>query len=106
MARAAWFQLTDRREQFSPRAGSVRLLPLKEVIPMKKIGVATMIAGGVVGAVVGLAAPAAGATSGQTPAGISSVTISADRHRGWIWIYPIQPHVYVPHVSTEVHQSR
>nr|WP_101952825.1 hypothetical protein [Mycobacterium sp. 3519A] len=73
---------------------------------MKKFGVATMIASGVVGALVGLAAPAAAATSDQAPAGISSVTIAADHHGGWIWIFPIQPHVYVPHVSTEVHQSR
>lgn len=72
---------------------------------MKKFGVATMIASGVVGAVVGLSAPAAAATSDQTPAGISSVTIAADHHRNWIWIFPIQPRVYVPHVSTEVHQS-
>lgn len=73
---------------------------------MKKFGAATMIASGVVGAVMGLAAPAAAATSDQTPASVSSVSIAADHHRNWIWIFPIQPRVHVPHVSTEVHQSR
>jgi hypothetical protein len=84
----------------------VRELHTKEVILMKKFGLATLIAGGFTAAVVGLAGPADAATIDQAPAGvISSTNIRTDLD-DWYWIYQIQPRVYVPHVSNEVHQSR
>ena len=55
---------------------------------MKKFGFATIVASGLVAAVVGLAGPA------QADIG----------HNGWI--YDIQPHAAAPHVDTSVHQSR
>jgi hypothetical protein len=56
---------------------------------MKKFGFASIIAGGLAAAVLGLAAPA---------------QADATHH---YWIYDIvQPQVSVPHVDTSVHQSR
>jgi hypothetical protein len=55
---------------------------------MKKFGIASIITGGMVAAVIGLAGPA--------QAGI-------DHH---VWLDQISPTVVVPHVDTTVHQSR
>jgi hypothetical protein len=85
---------------------SVRQLHTKEVILMNKFGLATLIAGGLIGVVVGLAAPGEAATTNQLRAGpISSTAIPTDLS-DLAWINQIQPRVHVPHVSTQVHQSR
>ncbi len=81
-------------------------LNTKEVILMKKLGLATLIASGLVGAVVGLAGPANAATIDQVPAGVISSTEIGTDLSDWYWINQLQPRVYVPHVSNEVHQSR
>ena len=85
---------------------SFRELHTKEVILMKKFGLATLIASGFVGAVVGLAGPANAATIDQSPRGVISSTVIGSDLSDWYWINQIQPRVYVPHVSNEVHQSR
>jgi hypothetical protein len=54
---------------------------------MKKFGFATIVAGGMAAAVLGLAGPA-----------------QADAVHHY-WINNIQPEVSVPHVDTSVHQS-
>ena len=68
---------------------------------MKNLGFATIIATGLIAAVVGIAAPAAQAAV----APVSSTTISAgiDHHT---WLDQIGPSVNVPKVDTSVHQSR
>ena len=55
---------------------------------MKKFGFATVVAGGLTAAVLGLAGPA------QADIG----------HNGWV--NNVQPHVSVPEVDNSVHQSR
>lgn len=55
---------------------------------MKKFEFATVVAGGLVAAALGLAGPA-----------------QADAIHHY-WVYDIQPQVTVPHVDTSVHQSR
>jgi hypothetical protein len=76
------------------------------VIDMKRFGFATLIGSGLVGAVVGLAAPAQAGTIDQLPAGVTSSTVIATDLSDWYWINQIQPRAHVPHVSTQVHQSR
>ena len=73
---------------------------------MKKFGLAALVASGLVGAVIGLGGPANAATTDQLPAGVISSTVIGSDLSDWYWIYQLQPRVYVPHVSNEVHQSR
>jgi hypothetical protein len=54
---------------------------------MKKLGIAGIVGGGLVAAIIGLAAPAAADYSHHD------------------WVYDIQPHATAPHVDTAVHQS-
>lgn len=55
---------------------------------MKKLGIAGIVTGGLVAAMVGLAGPAAADYSHHD------------------WVYDTQPHATAPHVDTSVHQSR
>jgi hypothetical protein len=73
----------------------------EEGTAMKKFGFATIIASGLIAAVLGFAAPAANAA----PVGLTGTTISAgiDHHA---WLDQITPQVAVPQVDTTVHQSR
>lgn len=69
---------------------------------MKKFGFATIIAGGLAAAALGLGAPLAGATP---PGGVDGTTITAgiDHHA---WLDAMEPAVVVPQVDNTVHQSR
>jgi hypothetical protein len=73
---------------------------------MKKFGFATVVAGGLVAAVLGLAAPAQAVAVTDAPTVLASaINIPTDRdHHSWV--DQIGPHVNVPHVDTSVHQSR
>ena len=74
---------------------------------MRKFGFATLIAGGLIGAAVGLAPSGEAATTAQPPAGGTLRRRYSDSISATVaWINQIQPRVHVPHVSTEVHQSR
>ena len=68
---------------------------------MKKLGFATIIAGGLVAGALGFAAPAIQAVASP----VSSTTISADSEHH-VWLDQIRPNVNVPQVDTSVHQSR
>ena len=75
---------------------------------MKNLGFATVIAGGLAAAVLGLAAPAlADTTNAVNTANVMSVLQTAptgiDHH---VWLDDIQPHAHAPQVDTTVHQSR
>ena len=72
---------------------------------MKKFGFATVVAGALVAAILGLAAPAQ-AVAAVAPTGVTSainIPTDLDHHS---WLDQIGPHVTVPHVDTSVHQSR
>ena len=75
---------------------------------MKNLGFATVIAGGLAAAVLGLAAPAlADTATAVSTADVMSVLQTApagvDHH---VWLDDIQPHAHAPQVDTSVHQSR
>ncbi|HET7739506.1 hypothetical protein [Mycolicibacterium sp. YH-1] len=75
---------------------------------MKNIGFASVIAGGLAAAVLGLAAPAQADTASAVPAAnVAAVLQTAPTgidHHGWL--YDIQPRAHAPQVDTTVHQSR
>lgn len=79
---------------------------------MKKFGFASVLAGGLAAAVLGLAAPAqADSTTDATSAvpaasamAILQVAPTGIDHHGWL--YDIQPRAHAPQVDTTVHQSR
>lgn len=77
--RSQLFYAADRRElhRWASRKGRI----------MKKLGIAGIVGGGLVAAIIGLAAPAAADYSHHD------------------WVYDIQPHATAPHVDTAVHQS-
>ena len=64
---------------------------------------ATVVASGLIAAVLGLAAPAQAATAGDAPAVLDSAPIGIDHHS---WLDVIHPKVNIPNVDTTVHQSR
>jgi hypothetical protein len=72
---------------------------------MKKIGFATVVASGLAGAILGLAAPAA-----AVPADAPPVSYSASETKMGIdhlnWLDDIRQKVKVPMVDTSVRQSR
>jgi hypothetical protein len=75
---------------------------------MKNFGFASVIAGGLAAAVLGLAAPAqADIANAVTPASVVSVLQTAptgiDHH---VWLDDTQPRAHAPQVDTTVHQSR
>jgi hypothetical protein len=75
---------------------------------MKNLGFATVIAGGLAAAVLGLAAPALADTANVVDsANVASVLQTAptgiDHH---VWLDDIQPHAHAPQVDNTVHQSR
>lgn len=72
---------------------------------MKNFGFATVIASGLVAAILGLAAPAQAATLAEAPTAVASATnipTGIDHHA---WLDDIRPHVKVPRVDTSVRQS-
>ena len=75
---------------------------------MKNIGFASVIAGGLAAAVLGLAAPAQADTASAVPAANVAAVLQAAPtgidHHGWL--YDIQPRAHAPQVDTTVHQSR
>jgi hypothetical protein len=90
-----WNRVTPRLET---QQNSVK----KKAPKMKKFGFATLAASALVGAVVGLAAPAQAAVP---PTIDSAITVPAGiDHRDWL--NDIYPNVSVPHVDTTVQQSR
>ena len=69
---------------------------------MKNFGFATVIAGALVAAILGLAAPAQAATLAGAPIAVASATnipTGIDHHA---WLDDIQPRVNVPKVDTSV----
>ena len=68
---------------------------------MKKLGLATIAASGLIAGVLGFAAPAAFADA--APVSPSIITTGIDHHT---WLDQIGPSVNVPQVDTSVHQSR
>lgn len=78
---------------------------------MKKFGFASVLAGGLAAAVLGLSAPAQADTTNATSAvpaasamAILQVAPTGIDHHGWL--YDIQPRAHAPQVDTSVHQSR
>lgn len=73
---------------------------------MKKFGFATVVASGLVAAILGLAAPAQAVSAADAPAVLASaidIPTGIDHHA---WLDDIRPNVNVPKVDTSVHQSR
>lgn len=73
---------------------------------MKKFGFATIAAGGLAAAIVGLAAPAQAVAPGGAADNLlsaSNFVTGIDHHS---WLDQIGPHVNVPQVNTGVQQSR
>ena len=68
---------------------------------MKKFGLATIAASGLIAGVLGFAAPAAQADA--APVSPSIIPTGIDHHT---WLDQIGPNVNVPQVDTSVHQSR
>jgi hypothetical protein len=68
---------------------------------MKKFGLATIAASGLIAGALGFAAPAALADA--APVSPSIITTGIDHHT---WLDQIGPTVNVPQVDTSVHQSR
>jgi hypothetical protein len=68
---------------------------------MKKFGLATLAASGLIAAALGFAAPAALADA--APVSPSIILTGIDHHT---WLDQIGPNVNVPQVDTSVHQSR
>ncbi len=69
---------------------------------MKKFGFATVVASGLVAAILGLAAPAQAVSAGDAPTVLASATqipTGIDHH---VWLDQIGPHVNVPQVDTGV----
>jgi hypothetical protein len=64
---------------------------------------ATVVASGLIAAVLGLAAPAQAATAGNAAAVLDSAPTGIDHHS---WLDDIRPKVNIPNVDTTVHQSR
>jgi len=79
---------------------------------MKNLGFASVLAGGLAVAVLGLAAPAQADTATDTTAAGTAISLASilqtaptgiDHH---VWLDEIQPHAHAPQVDTTVHQSR
>ena len=64
---------------------------------MKKFGFATIVASGLVAAVVGLAAPAQAATAVNTPISVASAINIPTDFGHHAWVVDIQPQANVPH---------
>jgi hypothetical protein len=73
---------------------------------MKKFGFATVVASGLVAAILGLAAPAQAVAAADAPTVLASATDIPTDLGHHAWIDQIGPVVSVPHVDTSVHQSR
>lgn len=76
---------------------------------MTKFGFATVVAGGLAAAILGLAAPAQAVTAAEAPTVLASAIDFAPTEGGGLAVgpgYDIHPDVNVPHVDTRVHQSR
>ena len=67
---------------------------------MKKFGLATIAASGLIAGVLGFAAPA---QADAAPVSPSIIMTGIDHHT---WLDQIGPNVNVPQVDTSVHQSR
>ncbi len=84
---------------------------------MTKLGIGTVVAGGLAAAILGLAAPAQAVTAAEAPTVLASAIDFAPTgidHHAWLEGsglavgpgYDIHPDVNVPDVDTRVHQSR
>jgi hypothetical protein len=72
---------------------------------MKKLGLATMVAGGMAAAILGLASPAQ-ATVVAEPVDVLTSSNYPDGVDHRTWLDQMGPHVVVPQVDKNVHQSR
>ena len=70
---------------------------------MKKFGIATIASGGLVAAVLGLAAPAEAIPVADAPAVLVSAPADPNGTDHQVWLDQLGPHVNVPQVDTSVH---
>jgi len=94
-----------RTATFAPRLEHNRRKK-EEDTTMKKFGFATVVASGLVAAILGLAAPAQAVAAADAPtvlASANNIPTGIDHHS---WLDVIGPNVNVPHVDMSVHQSR
>ena len=69
---------------------------------MKKSGLATVVASGMIAGLLGLAAPAQAVAAPTAVASATDIATGIDRH---VWLDQIQPKVNVPKVDTTVRHS-
>ena len=69
---------------------------------MKKFGFATVVASGLVAAILGLAAPAQAVSGADAPAVLASAFNTPTGIDHQVWLDQIGPHVNVPQVDTSV----
>jgi hypothetical protein len=88
--------MSNRRPQ-RPNRSSGSNHPTKESTNMKKFGFATIAAGGLAAAILGLAAPAQAATAVNTPISVASAINIPTDFGHHAWVVDIQPRANVPH---------
>jgi hypothetical protein len=64
---------------------------------MNKFGFAAVVASGLTAAILGLAAPAQGATAVNAPTVVASAINIPTDYGHHAWVVDIQPHANVPH---------
>ena len=87
--------MSYRRPQ-RPNRSSGSNHPTKESTNMTKFGLATIAAGGLAAAILGLAAPAQAGTAVNTPISVASAINIPTDFGHHAWVVDIQPHANVP----------